>query len=76
MRRINQNYLLATQTSVNVSAVKLPENINDDYFKVSIIEKNTSEVNIRDLMESLWKSLKVKANLNKVEEKIVKGVYR
>merc|ERR1712141_649933 len=33
MRRINQRYLLATKTSVDVSAVKLPENINDDYFK-------------------------------------------
>merc|ERR1711879_1129489 len=33
MRRINQNYLLATQTSVNISAVKVPETINDDYFK-------------------------------------------
>merc|ERR1711993_235776 len=33
MRRINQNYLLATKTSVDVSAVKLPENVNDDYFK-------------------------------------------
>merc|ERR1712018_534418 len=33
MRRINQQYLLATQTTVDVSAVKVPENINDDYFK-------------------------------------------
>merc|ERR1711879_443796 len=33
MRRINQNYLLAIQTSVNISAVKVPDNINDDYFK-------------------------------------------
>merc|ERR1712025_598424 len=33
MRRINQIYLLATQTTVDVSAVKVPENINDDYFK-------------------------------------------
>merc|ERR1712018_42955 len=33
MRRINQRYLLATQTSVNISAVKVPDNVNDDYFK-------------------------------------------
>lgn len=33
MRRINQIYLLATQTSVNISAVKLPANVNDDYFR-------------------------------------------
>ena len=40
MRRINQNYLLATQTSVDVSAVKVPENVNDDYFKVRNISSN------------------------------------
>ena len=40
MRRINQRYLLATKTSVDVSAVKLPENINDDYFKVRQVFKS------------------------------------
>merc|ERR1712038_290684 len=33
MRRINQNYLLATKTQVDITSVKLPETINDDYFK-------------------------------------------
>ena len=33
MRRINQIYLVATQTSIDVSGVKVPETINDDYFK-------------------------------------------
>ena len=33
MRRINQNYLLATQTSIDVSGVKIPDTVNDDYFK-------------------------------------------
>merc|ERR1712018_1010940 len=33
MRRINQIYLLATQTSIDVSGVTVPENINDDYFR-------------------------------------------
>jgi large subunit ribosomal protein L6e len=33
MRRINQLYLLATQTHVNVSGVKVPETINDEYFR-------------------------------------------
>merc|ERR1711863_182523 len=33
MRRINQIYLLATQTSIDVSGVKVPESINDDYFR-------------------------------------------
>merc|ERR1711997_445204 len=33
MRRVNQMYLLATETSVDVSGVKLPDSINDDYFR-------------------------------------------
>merc|ERR1711894_657985 len=33
MRRINQHYLLATTTNVDITNVKVPETINDDYFK-------------------------------------------
>ena len=33
MRRINQTYLIATQTSIDVSGVKVPESINDEYFR-------------------------------------------
>merc|ERR1712179_842576 len=32
MRRVNQRYLVATKTKVDVSAVKIPESINDKYF--------------------------------------------
>merc|ERR1712228_939128 len=39
MRRINQHYLLATTTNIDVSAVALPETINDDYFKHAKAEK-------------------------------------
>merc|ERR1711976_604072 len=33
VRRINQIYLLATSESINVSGVKVPETINDEYFR-------------------------------------------
>merc|ERR1711978_460554 len=33
LRRINQRYLLATKTKVDVSGVKVPDHINDAYFK-------------------------------------------
>merc|ERR1711881_514341 len=39
MRRVNQNYLLATGTIVDVSSVTLPENVNDDYFRHAKPEK-------------------------------------
>merc|ERR1711997_1430073 len=43
MRRINQIYLLATENALDVSGVKLPEHINDDYFKHAKPEKVKKE---------------------------------
>ena len=54
MRRINQRYLLATKTSVDVSAVKLPENINDDYFKVRQVFNSVFKLLF------IWKETRVK----------------
>lgn len=33
MRRVNQRYVIATSTKLNLSKVKLPENLNDVYFR-------------------------------------------
>lgn len=58
MRRINQRYLLATKTQVDVSGVKVPENIDDAYFrrasskKASAGKKASSSKDGGDIFES------------------------
>ena len=33
LRRINQIYVIATKTKIDVSGVNIPERVNDDYFR-------------------------------------------
>ena len=40
LRRINQIYVIATKTKLDVSAVKLPERVNDEYFKRQKLNKS------------------------------------
>jgi len=43
LRRVNQRFLLATSTKVDVSAVNVPENINDKYFARIKAEKTAKK---------------------------------
>ena len=43
LRRINQIYLLATSVSVDVSSVKVPDHIDDKYFKRAPKKANKSK---------------------------------
>lgn len=32
LRRINQQYVIATKTKIDIGSIKLPERVNDKYF--------------------------------------------
>merc|ERR1711942_226708 len=39
LRRINQKYVIATKTKLDISAVKVPERVNDEYFRRMKLKK-------------------------------------
>ncbi|XP_049277487.1 60S ribosomal protein L6 [Anopheles funestus] len=68
MRRIEQNYVIATKTSVNLEKLKLPEHINDRYFRRVHPKKNTRKE--RDIFER--KQFKyVASEQRKADQKVV-----
>merc|ERR1712183_516573 len=43
LRRVNQRFLVATSTKIDVSAVKIPDNVNDKYFARIKAEKGAKK---------------------------------
>merc|ERR1712142_188616 len=40
LRRINQRYVIATKTRVDIKGVKVPDRVNDEYFRRQKAEKS------------------------------------
>ena len=52
LRRVNQNYVIATSTKVDISSVKIPQAVNDAYFKSP--EKKSEELFSKEYVVGCW----------------------
>jgi large subunit ribosomal protein L6e len=56
LRRINQIYVIATSTKVDISSVNLPENLNDSFFnRVKAKKQKSTEAEIFDTKKEQYK---------------------
>merc|ERR1712087_875202 len=55
LRRINQIYVIATKTKIDITGVNVPETVNDEYFRRSKAKKDQVEVD-RQLIGALKKN--------------------
>ena len=51
LRRVNQAYVIATATKVDVSAVNIPAEVNDAYFKAAEEKKTKGEADFFALQD-------------------------
>eukprot|EP00918_Siedleckia_nematoides_P043877 GHVU01095892.1.p1 GENE.GHVU01095892.1~~GHVU01095892.1.p1 ORF type:complete len:275 (+),score=34.49 GHVU01095892.1:24-827(+) len=55
LRRVNQIYVIATRTKVNIKSVELPERLNDEYFRRKKLKKpKTAEGEIFDTQKETY----------------------
>ncbi|XP_026471540.1 60S ribosomal protein L6 [Ctenocephalides felis] len=77
LRRISQNYVIATSTRLDVSGVKLPEHINDDYFKRQKNKRaKKEEGDIFAAKKEAYKPTEQRKNDQKLVDKMVLGVIK
>merc|ERR1712071_440706 len=58
LRRVNQRFVVATSTSIDLSAVKIPEKIDDAYFRRARKEKKGAAKKEGDIFEAKKESYK------------------
>ena len=78
MRRINQTYLIATQTSIDVSGVKVPESINDEYFRraKAVKAKKTEGDIFASKKEEYKPSDQRKADQDNVDQQVLAAIAK
>uniref|UniRef100_A0A7S4HS97 Large ribosomal subunit protein eL6 n=1 Tax=Vannella robusta TaxID=1487602 RepID=A0A7S4HS97_9EUKA len=74
LRRVNQAYVIATSTSVDVSKVSVPENVNDAYFKAPKKSRKSGKFFAEEEKPKNTVSEERKADQKKVDEALVAAV--
>ncbi|XP_058451630.1 large ribosomal subunit protein eL6 [Malaya genurostris] len=76
LRRISQNYVIATKTRVNLKNFKVPKHINDTYFRRVVKKKNTrAERDIfAEKVEKYVPSEQRKTDQKTVDEALLKAI--
>ena len=77
LRRVNQIYLLATSTKVDVSGVNIPEHINDEYFRRAPKKANNKEGDIFESKKEEYKpSEQRKTDQQTVDKQILDAIKK
>merc|ERR1712200_73568 len=77
MRRVNQTYLLATSTRVDVSGVQVPAHINDDYFRRAPKKANNKEGDIFESKKEEYKpSDQRKTDQQTVDKQVIDAIKK
>merc|ERR1711953_596866 len=75
LRRVNQRYLVATSTKLDISKVSVPENINDKYFARVKAEKSKKEGDIFEAKKEAYKpSEQRKADQAAVDARVLAAI--
>merc|ERR1712073_288404 len=75
LRRVNQRYLLATKTKVDVSGVAIPEHVNDAYFKRAAAGKKDGDI-FEAKKESYKPSEQRKADQQTVDKSLMEALKK
>jgi len=76
LRRVNQIYLLATSTRLDVSGVDIPENVNDDYFRRAPKKSNKGGDIFESKKEEYKPSEKRKADQQTVDSQVLEAIKK
>jgi len=77
LRRVNQIYLLATSTKVDVSGVKVPDNVDDEYFRRAAKKANNKEGDIFESKKEEYKpSEQRKIDQQTVDKQVIEAIKK